>query len=79
MDAIIGRYRARMEDEGLLLKHPSGIHFELTIDETVGLLDLLSAYRQTLLSMQPDTERDTEPRMERVVIEKPTQDREHIQ
>lgn len=74
MDAIIGRYRARMEDEGLLLKHPSGIHFELTLDETIGLLDLLTAYRQTLLSMQQETERDTEPRIERVVIEKSTQD-----
>lgn len=74
MDAIIGRYRARMEDEGLLLKHPSGIHFELTLDETIGLLDLLNAYRQTLLSMQQETERDTDPRIERVVIEKSTQD-----
>lgn len=74
MDAIIGRYRARMEEEGLLLKHPSGIHFELTLDETIGLLDLLSAYRQTLLALQQDTERDTEPRIERVVIEKSTHD-----
>lgn len=76
MDAIIGRYRARMEDEGLLLKHPSGIHFELTLDETIGLLDLLNAYRHTLLAIQHDSERDTEPRMERIVIEKSTQDRE---
>jgi hypothetical protein len=26
MDAIIGRYRVRMEDAGLTLKHAVGIH-----------------------------------------------------
>ncbi len=77
MDAIIGRYRARMEEEGLLLKHPSGIHFEFTLDETVALLDLLTAYRQTLLSIQQESEHDTEPRIERVVLEKSMQDPEY--
>ncbi len=66
MDAIIGRYRARIEETGLTLKHASGINFDLTPDEALGLLDFLSAYRQTLSTLL----RETEPRMERVVPEK---------
>ncbi len=66
MDAIIGRYRARMEESGLVLRHAAGINFDLTPEEALGLLDFINAYRQTLLSL---VERDTDPRMERVVIE----------
>lgn len=65
MDAIVGRYRARMEESGLILRHAAGINFDLTPEETLGLLDFINAYRQTLLSMQ---ERDTDPRMERIVL-----------
>jgi hypothetical protein len=65
MDAIIGRYRVRMEESGLIIKHASGISFDLTIDETLGLLDFINAYRQTLMAMQ----RETDPHMERVVID----------
>ena len=65
MDAIIGRYRARMEESGLVLRHISGINFDLTPDETLGLLDFINAYRQTLLSLQ---ERDTDPHLERIVL-----------
>ncbi len=68
MDAIIGRYRVRMEESGIVLGHASGINFDLTIDETVGLLDFLNAYRQTLSVLQQDNERDTDPCMERIVI-----------
>ncbi|GCE24892.1 hypothetical protein KDA_03760 [Dictyobacter alpinus] len=66
MDAIVGRYRARMEETGLILRHASGINFDLTPEETLGLLDFITAYRQTLLSLQ---ERDTDPRMERIVLD----------
>jgi hypothetical protein len=65
MDAIIGRYRVRMEESGLIIKHASGISFDLTIDETLGLLDFINAYRQTLMAMQ----RETDPHMESVVID----------
>ena len=68
MDAIIGRYRARLEENGLVLGHMSGINFDLTVDETVGLLDFLNAYRQTLSSLQQENERETDPCMERVVV-----------
>ncbi len=67
MDAIVGRYRARMEESGLILRHASGINFDLTPEETLGLLDFINAYRQTLLMLQQ--ERDTDPELERVVID----------
>lgn len=70
MDAIIGKYRVRMEETGLILKHTSGISFDLTLDETIGLLDFLNAYRQTLLTMLRDVEVDTDPQMERIVLDK---------
>ena len=64
MDAIIGRYRVRMDNTGLVLTHPSGICFDLTAEEALGLLDFVSVYRRSLLAF----ERDTEPEIERVVI-----------
>ena len=71
MDAMIGRYRACMEQTGLILRHATGISFDLTPDETLGLLNFLNAYQQTLLALQEhDQERHTEPRMESVVIHK---------
>lgn len=67
MDAIIGRYRVRMEECGLVLRHSSGINFDLSIDETLGLLDFINAYRQTLLALQ---ERETDPHLERIIFDK---------
>jgi hypothetical protein len=66
MDAVIGRYKARMENTGLVLKHTAGISFDLTLEETLGLYDFIQGYRETLLTIQ----RETDPRMERVVIDK---------
>ena len=68
MDAIIGKYRMRMEETGLILKHESGISFDLTPAESLGLLDFLSAYRQTLQALCDDV--DTEPRLERITLDK---------
>lgn len=65
MDAIIGRYRLRMEETGLLLKHEAGIIFDLTASETLGLLSFISAYRENLETM----EGETEPHLNRVVVE----------
>ncbi len=66
MDAIIGRYRVHLEDTGLLrLQHPTGISFELTAEETLGLLDFIQVYRQTLLLLT----RDTDAKLERIVLE----------
>lgn len=66
MDAILGRYRARMEDTGLILTHTAGISFEFTPEETLNLLDFISVYREALMVAQ----HDTEPYLERVVVKK---------
>ena len=68
MDAIIGRYRVRLEENGMVLGHELGINFDLTVDEAVGLMDFLNVYRQTLSVLQEDQERHTDPCMERVVV-----------
>jgi hypothetical protein len=65
VDAIIGRYRLRMEETGLLLKHEVGIIFDLTASETLGLLNFISAYRENLEAV----EGETEPHLKRVVLE----------
>jgi len=65
MDAIIGRYKVRMGDSGIILTHPSGISFEITADEALELQNFLKVYRQTLLT----SERETNPELERIVIE----------
>jgi len=66
MDAIIGRYKVRMEDSGIILTHPSGISFEITAEEALDLQDFLKVYRQALLT----SERETNPELDRIVIEK---------
>jgi hypothetical protein len=65
MDAIIGRYRASIEETGLVLTHPTGISFDLTTNEALELLGFLKVYRQTLINK----ERETSPELERIVIE----------
>jgi len=65
MEAIIGRYRARIEETGLVLTHPTGISFDLTTNETLELLDFLKVYRQTLSTREPETN----PKLESIVIE----------
>ena len=64
MDAIIGRFKVRVEDLGIVLTHPSGISFEITADEALDLQDFLKVYRQTLLT----SERETNPEIERIII-----------
>jgi len=67
VDAIIGRYRLRMEDTGLILRHISGITFDMTPDEALGLLNFLSAYRENLTSF---VELETNPDLKSIVVEK---------
>jgi hypothetical protein len=69
MDAIIGRYKVRMEDSGIILTHPSGISFEITSKEALDLQDLLKVYRQTLQTTELTPERETNPELERIVID----------
>jgi hypothetical protein len=69
-DAIIGRYRVRVEEEGMVLTHPTGISFDITADEALGLYDLIGMYRKTL----QQAERDTEPELKRIIVEEPPQE-----
>jgi hypothetical protein len=73
MDAIIGRYRVHMEDTGLVLRHMSGINFDMTPDEALGLLNFLSAYRENLTSF---SERETDHNLKRIAAEKAEQEDE---
>jgi len=68
MDAIIGRYKVGLKETGLTLKHETGIAFELTIEETLGLFSFLNVYHETLLALQDDDEPETQ-KLSRVVIE----------
>lgn len=69
VDAIIGRYRVHIEKSGLMLKHAVGIQFDVTVEETLGLLDFMTIYRETLLALR-DQGLETDPRLERVTLDK---------
>ena len=70
MDAIIGRYRANMDEFGLILRHPSGINFDFTPEETLGLWDFINVYRETLIAMTQGgkDDIDTEPELKRIIL-----------
>jgi hypothetical protein len=65
MDTIIRRYRIRIEETILVITHPAGISFDLTLDEALALMDYIDINRQELLAEQ----RDTEPVLERITID----------
>ena len=67
MDAIVGRYRVRMEETGLVLTHPSGMCFDLTAEEALEMMEFIAVYRKSLLAL----ERDTDPQLKRVVVKEP--------
>ena len=65
MEAVIGKYRARMEETSLILTHPTGLSFDLTLDEAVELMEFIKVYRAAIAAAQ----RDTEPSIESVVVD----------
>jgi hypothetical protein len=65
MEAMIGKYRARMKVTGLALIHPVGFCFDLTLDEAVELMEFIDDCRDTIAAVQ----RDTEPSIESVVVD----------
>src|SRR5689334_15130576 len=65
MDAIIGKYRVSMEGTALILTHPAGISFDLTLDEAVELMEFISVYQDAIATML----HDTAPRIRRIVID----------
>ena len=64
MDAIIGKYRARMEETGLILTHPTGIIFDLTPTEAIDLVEFIKVYQAMIVSVP----HGTEPGIEGVVM-----------
>ncbi len=65
MDAIIGKYRVSMEETGLIIKHPTGLSFELQPEEVIGLGNFIECYRKSLTEVQ----RETEPRLQAIDTE----------
>lgn len=65
MYVIIGKYGVLMDEAGLVLTHPTGISFELTPDEAEGLMRFIKVYQDAMATSL----RDTEPSMERIVID----------
>ena len=65
MYVIIGKYGVLMDESGLVLTHPTGISFDLTPDEADGLMRFIKVYQDAMAA----SERDTEPSMERIVID----------
>ncbi len=65
MDAIMGRYKVHLESTGLVLTHETGLSFDLTPDETLWLSDFITVYRQTLITLQ----RETDPHIERIAVD----------
>ena len=56
MDAIIGRYKVRVEETGLVLRHPTGLSFELEPNEVLGLWHFIDFYREQFTDKQIETD-----------------------
>lgn len=65
MHALIGRHKVRMEGWGLILTHPAGISFDLTLEEAKGLAEFTKSYRAALAVAQSDKE----PGIESAVVD----------
>ena len=74
MYAIIGKYRARMEESGLVLKHAAGISFDLTPEETLGLRNFINVYQKTLNALRT-TDPETQKLIRFVMDDEDKQDR----
>ena len=68
MDAIIGKFKVRMDRSSVILTHPVGISFDLTPEEALGLRDIISVYRETLMDIaEMDIVEDEEEEPEKVL------------
>jgi hypothetical protein len=56
MDAIIGRYKVRVEETGLVLRHPTGLSFELEPNEVLGLWKFINFFREPFTEKQIETD-----------------------
>jgi hypothetical protein len=60
-----------MEKTGMILTHPTGISFDLTVEEALRLYEFIGVYRKTLKV----EERETDPEIKRVTLKEPPQER----
>lgn len=61
MDAQIGNFKVHLKKSGLLLRHRTGLGFEMTREEVLGFLKLLEMYQQTWLEQPGTTDPETQP------------------
>jgi hypothetical protein len=54
--AIIGRYKVSMEETGLVIRHPTGLSFDLEPFEVLGLWNFIGFYREPLTDKQFETD-----------------------
>ena len=52
MEAMIGKYRARMKVTGLALIHPVGFSLDLTLDEAVELMEFIDDCQDAIATTQ---------------------------
>jgi hypothetical protein len=52
MEAMIGKYKARMKETGLVLIHPVGFSFDLTFNEAVELMEFIDGCQNAIVATQ---------------------------
>jgi len=52
METMIGKYRARMKESGLVLIHPVGFNFDLTLDEALELREFIDGCQDAIVATQ---------------------------
>ncbi len=60
MDAIVGKFKVRMDRSSVVLTHPTGISFGLTPKEALGFGDIIKVYRETLIDIVCEQEEEPE-------------------
>ncbi len=63
MDAIIGKYKVRMEDNRLIITHTVGISFDFTHEEALGMCSFIDIYRQSFKE-----DRDTDAYLQSITL-----------
>jgi hypothetical protein len=61
MDAQIGNYKIHLKEDGLRLRHRTGLGFEMTREEALGFLQVLQLYQQTWVKQSSTTDPQTQP------------------
>lgn len=65
MATRIGRYTVRLDETMLVLTHPAGISFDLSLKEAQDLLEFLTLHHQIM----SDTLAETDPLLKRVLVD----------